>query len=181
MHNSPISKEFYNNISNVLMGKTTVKVELPASLTEAANAAAKELRTLTEGTIVAETKRDILRKHLKEGVAKCGCQLTGPMVARFEEVVAEADVKMPTQKAALATPAEVKSKTAAKGGSSAAEGSKLATPAKATAAIQTAGMKASVKKEETETSEIETGLREFLTQLSEEEVSTLRKIINENH
>ena len=179
MHNSPISKQFYNNITDVLTGKTTKKVELPESLKEAAKAAKAELATLTEGVMVAETKRNILRKHLKEGVAKCGCQLTPEMVVRFDEVVAEADVKMPTQKAALATPAEVKSKTAPKGGSSAAEGSKLATPAKAASAIQTAGMKASVKKEETQTSEIEMGLREFLTQLSEEEISTLRNIINE--
>jgi len=179
MHNSPISKEFYNNISNVLMGKTTIKVELPESLKEAAKAAKAEFATLTEGVMVAETKRNILRKHLKEGVAKCGCQLTPEMVTRFEEVVAEADVKMTTQKAALATPAEVKSKTAPKGGSSSAEGSKLATPAKAAAGINTAGMK-SMKKEETQPSEIELGLREFLTQLSEEEVSTLRNIINEN-
>jgi hypothetical protein len=83
---------------------------------------------------------------------------------------------MPTQNAALATPAEVKSKTAPKGGSSSAESSKLAAPAKAAAAINTAGM----KKEETQPSEIELGLREFLTQLSEEEVTTLRNIINEN-
>lgn len=164
MHNSPISKEFYNNISNVLMGKTTIKVELPESLKEAAKAAKAEFATLTEGVMVAETKRNILRKHLKEGVAKCGCQLTPEMVTRFEEVVAEADVK---------------SKTAPKGGSSSAEGSKLATPAKAAAGINTAGMK-SMKKEETQPSEIELGLREFLTQLSEEEVSTLRNIINEN-
>lgn len=179
MHNSPISKEFYNNITDVLTGKTTKKIELPESLKEAAKAAKEELATLTEGVMVAETKRNILRKHLKEGVAKCGCQLTPEMVVRFDEVVAEADTKMPTQKAALATPAEVKSKTAPKGGSSSAEASKLATPAKASAAINTAGMKASVKKEETNNSEIELGLREFLTQLSEQEVSTLRKIINE--
>ena len=153
MHNSPISKEFYNNIADVLMGKTTKKVELPESLKEAAKAAKAELATLTEGVMVAETKRDILRKHLKEGVAKCGCQLTPEMVTRFDEVVAEADVKMPTQKAALAT------------------------PAKATAAIKTAGM--SMKKEEAQASEMELGLREFLTQLSEEEVTTLRNIINE--
>jgi hypothetical protein len=151
MHNSPISKQFYNNISDVLMGKTTVKVELPESLKEAAKAAKAELATLTEGVIVAETKRNILRKHLKEGVAKCGCQLTPEMVVRFDEVVAEADVKMPTQKAALATPAKASSK------------------------IATAGM----KKEEKAVSEIELGLREFLTQLSEEEVTTLRNIINE--
>jgi hypothetical protein len=151
MHNSSISKEFYNNITDVLTGKTTKKVELPESLKEAAKAAKAELATLTEGVMVAETKRNILRKHLKEGVAKCGCQLTPEMVVRFDEVVAEADTKMPTQKGALAT------------------------PAKTASAINTAAM----KKEETETSEIELGLREFLTQLSEQEVSTLRKIINE--
>jgi len=174
MHNSPISKEFYNSITNVLVGKTTVKVELPESLKEAAKAAATELKTLTEGVMVAETKRNILRKHLKEGAAKCGCSLTPEMVTRFDELVNEADVKMPTQKAALATPAEVKSKTAPKGGASSAEASKLATPAKAAAVIKTASMK-----EETQPSQIELGLREFLTQLSEEEVATLRNIINE--
>jgi len=175
MHNSPISKEFYNSITNVLVGKTTVKVELPESLKEAAKAAAEELKTLNESVMVAETKRTILRKHLKEGAAKCGCTLTPEMVNRFDELVNEADVKMPTQKAALATPAEVKSKTAPKGGASSAEASKLATPAKVTAATKTAG----VKKEEAQPSEIEMGLREFLTQLSEEEVATLRNIINE--
>jgi hypothetical protein len=174
MHNSPISKEFYDSITNVLVGKTTVKVELPESLKEAAKAAATELKTLNESVMVAETRRNILRKHLKEGAAKCGCSLTPEMVVRFDELVNEADVKMPTQKAALATPAEVKNKTAPKGGASSAEASKLATPAKATAAIKTAGMK-----EETQPSQIELGLREFLTQLSEEEVATLRNIINE--
>jgi hypothetical protein len=175
MHNSPISKEFYNQISDVLTGKTSKKIELPESLKEAAKAAATELNTLTEGVMAAETKRNILRKHLKEGVAKCGCSLTPEMVVRFDELVSEADTKMPTQKGALATPAEVKSKTASKGGSSSAESSKLAAPAKAAAGIKTAGM----KKEETQPSEIELGLREFLTQLSEEEVATLRNIINE--
>lgn len=113
MHNSPISKEFYNSITDVLVGKTTKKIELPESLVEAAKAAAEELKVLTEGAIVAETRRDIMRKHLKEGVGKCGCQLTPEMVVRFEEVVTEAEVpvKQPTQKAGLATPAEVKKKT----------------------------------------------------------------------
>ena len=172
MHNSPISKEFYNSITDVLVGKTTKKVELPVSLNEAAKAAREELANTSKGMLVSETKRDILRKHLKEGAANCGCQLTQEMVTRFDEIVTEAEAtKMPTQKAALATPAEVKSKTAPKGGAMAAEPTKLATPAKAAAAM---------KKEETETSEIEVGLREFLTQLSEEEITTLRNIINEN-
>jgi hypothetical protein len=175
MHNSPISKELYNQITDVLVGKTTKKIELPESLKEAAKAAKAEFATLTEGVMVAETKRDILRKHLKEGVAKCGCQLTPEMVTRFEEVVAEADVKMPTQKAALATPAEVKKKTTPPSTKPSAEPTMLATPAKATAKTNSG-----VKKEEAQPSEIEMGLREFLTQLSEEEVTTLRNIINEN-
>jgi hypothetical protein len=92
------------------------------------------------------------------------------MVTRFEEVVSEAEASM------LATPADAKKKTTPSSAKPSAEPTKLAAPAKAAAAINTAGM----KKEETQPSEIELGLREFLTQLSEEEVTTLRNIINEN-
>jgi hypothetical protein len=123
MHNSPISKAFYNNIAEVLSGKTTKKVELPASLIEAAKNARKDLQEslLTEGYTSIERKKEILRKHLKEGAAKCGCNLTNQMVARFDEmvyedeapVVAEASKdKMPTQNSPLATPSEVAKKTA---------------------------------------------------------------------
>lgn len=125
MHNSPISKAFYNNIAEVLSGKTTKKVELPASLIEAAKNARKDLQEslLTEGYTSIERKKEILRKHLKEGAAKCGCNLTNQMVARFDEmvyedeapVVAEASKdKMPTQNSPLATPSEVAKKTAKK-------------------------------------------------------------------
>jgi hypothetical protein len=91
MHNSPISKAFYNNIAEVLSGKTTKKVELPASLIEAAKNARKDLQEslLTEGYTSIERKKEILRKHLKEGAAKCGCNLTNQMVARFDEMVYE--------------------------------------------------------------------------------------------
>lgn len=201
MHNSPISKEFYSSITNVLTGKTTTKVELPESLKEAALAAAAELKTLNESIMVAETKRSVLRKHLKEGIAKCGCSLTPEMVVRFDEVVSEASsVKMPTQKSALATPAEVKTKTNPPASSGAAsekmptQKDALATPAEVAKKTAKPESKSSMGKNtglastgkspakigEDVVSELEVGLREFLTQLSEEEVSTLRKIINEN-
>ena len=95
MHTSPLSKEFYNSISDVLMGKTTTKLVLPASLVDSANKARKELKQsfLSEGFVSLEARRDILRKNLKEGADTCGCTLTAQMVSRFsemaEEVVAE--------------------------------------------------------------------------------------------
>ena len=94
MHNSPISKDFYKDIVNVLSGKTTTKVELPVSLVESANQAAVDLAHafLDGGTVSLEKKRDILRKNLKEGAAKCGCTLSPDMVTRFEELSAQAPV-----------------------------------------------------------------------------------------
>jgi len=92
MHTSPLSKEFYNSISDVLMGKTTTKLVLPASLVDSANKARKELKQsfLSEGFVSLETRRDILRKNLKEGADTCGCTLTAQMVSRFSEMAGEA-------------------------------------------------------------------------------------------
>lgn len=92
MHTSPLSKEFYNSISDVLMGKTTTKLVLPASLVDSANKARKELKQsfLSEGFVSIEARRDILRKNLKEGADTCGCTLTAQMVSRFSEMAGEA-------------------------------------------------------------------------------------------
>lgn len=92
MHTSPLSKEFYNSISDVLMGKTTTKLVLPASLVDSANKARKELKQsfLSEGFVSLEARRDILRKNLKEGADTCGCTLTAQMVSRFSEMAGEA-------------------------------------------------------------------------------------------
>lgn len=91
MHTSPLSKEFYNSISDVLMGKTTTKLVLPASLVDSANKARKELKQsfLSEGFVSLEARRDILRKNLKEGADTCGCTLTAQMVSRFSEMAGE--------------------------------------------------------------------------------------------
>ena len=91
MHTSPLSKEFYNSISDVLMGKTTTKLVLPAYLVDSANKARKELKQsfLSEGFVSLEARRDILRKNLKEGADTCGCTLTAQMVSRFSEMAGE--------------------------------------------------------------------------------------------
>jgi hypothetical protein len=174
MHNSPISKAFYNNIAEVLSGKTTKKVELPASLIEAAKNARKDLQEslLTEGYTSIERKKEILRKHLKEGAAKCGCNLTNQMVARFDEmvyedeapVVAEASKdKMPTQNSPLATPSEV---------------------AKKTAKPQAGSKKNPPKMEEVATEEansiVETSeaLDAFVNELNEDEIRILKNILS---
>lgn len=106
MHNSPISKDFYKDIINVLSGKTTTKVELPVSLVESANQAAVDLAHafLDGGTVSLEKKRDILRKNLKEGAAKCGCTLSPDMVTRFEELSAQAPVAKHVELVELQTP-----------------------------------------------------------------------------
>ena len=108
MHNSPISKDFYKDIVNVLSGKTTTKMELPVSLVESANQAAVDLAHafLDGGTVSLEKKRDILRKNLKEGAAKCGCTLNPEMIARFEELSAQAPVAEQTIDEAKASPQE---------------------------------------------------------------------------
>ena len=106
MHNSPISKDFYKDIVNVLSGKTTTKVELPVSLVESANQASVDLAHafLDGGTVSLEKKRDILRKNLKEGAAKCGCTLNPDMIARFEELSAQAPVAKHVELVELQTP-----------------------------------------------------------------------------
>jgi len=185
MHNSPISKAFYNNIAEVLSGKTTKKVELPASLIEAAKNARKDLQEslLTEGYTSIERKKEILRKHLKEGAAKCGCNLTNQMVARFDEmvyedeapVVAEASKdKMPTQNSPLATPSEVAKKTAkpeSKGGMPKNTG------------VAGAGKNPAKIGEENVTEaehivETTEALNAFVNELNEEEIKILKNILS---
>jgi hypothetical protein len=50
-----------------------------------------ETSFLAEGYTSIERRKEILRKHLKEGASKCGCNLTNQMVARFDEMVDEVD------------------------------------------------------------------------------------------
>ena len=157
MHNSPISKDFYKDIVNVLSGKTTTKVELPVSLVESANQAAIDLSHafLDGGTVSLEKKRDILRKNLKEGTAKCGCTLSPEMIVRFEELSAQAPV-------------------AAKANEVAEE---VAETEEAVETVET------TETEETTADqlvEMSAGLTQFIAQLNQDEVRILKNLLS-NH
>ena len=156
MHNSPISKDFYKDIVNVLSGKTTTKVELPVSLVESANQAAVDLAHafLDGGTVSLEKKRDILRKNLKEGAAKCGCTLNPDMIARFEELSAQAPVAENEEVAEEVTETE-----------------------ETVEAVET------TETEETtadELVEMSAGLTQFIAQLNQDEVRILKNLLS-NH
>ena len=159
MHNSPISKDFYKDIVNVLSGKTTTKVELPVSLVESANQAAVDLSHafLDGGTVSLEKKRDILRKNLKEGAAKCGCTLNPDMIARFEELSAQAPVAVKANEVA----------------------EEVAETEEAVETVETTDT------EETETTadqlvEMSAGLTQFIAQLNQDEVRILKNLLS-NH
>lgn len=159
MHNSPISKDFYKDIVNVLSGKTTTKVELPVSLVESANQASVDLAHafLDGGTVSLEKKRDILRKNLKEGAAKCGCTLNPDMIARFEELSAQAPVSVKANEVA----------------------EEVAETEEAVEEVEIADT------EETETSadqlvEMSAGLSQFIAQLNQDEVRILKNLLS-NH
>ena len=159
MHNSPISKDFYKDIVNVLTGKTTTKVELPVSLVESANQASVDLAHafLDGGTVSLEKKRDILRKNLKEGAAKCGCTLNPDMIARFEELSAQAPVAVKANEVA----------------------EEVAETEEAVEEVEIADT------EETETSadqlvEMSAGLSQFIAQLNQDEVRILKNLLS-NH
>ena len=157
MHNSPISKDFYKDIINVLSGKTTTKVELPVSLVESANQAAVDLAHafLDGGTVSLEKKRDILRKNLKEGAAKCGCTLSPDMVTRFEELSAQAPVAVKANEVA----------------------EEVAETEEAVETVET------TETEETTADqlvEMSAGLTQFIAQLNQDEVRILKNLLS-NH
>ena len=157
MHNSPISKDFYKDIVNVLSGKTTTKVELPVSLVESANQASVDLAHafLDGGTVSLEKKRDILRKNLKEGAAKCGCTLNPDMIARFEELSAQAPVAVKANEVA----------------------EEVAETEEAVETVET------TETEETTADqlvEMSAGLSQFIAQLNQDEVRILKNLLS-NH
>lgn len=87
MNNNKISADLQNDIMRVLRGETKVEVPLPDAIITAARNAAVELRqlSLTEGYLSSESKKQVLRKNLNEGLEKCGCSPTTDMITRYEE------------------------------------------------------------------------------------------------
>lgn len=87
MNNNKISADLQNDIMRVLRGETKVEIPLPDAIIGAARKAAVELQqlSLTEGYLSSESKKQILRKNLNEGLEKCGCSPTTDMITRYEE------------------------------------------------------------------------------------------------
>lgn len=179
MFTNPHNQNLLNDVMRVMNGDTTEQPIKPAPkwLIEAASVAAQDILAAQKTTIMtSEGRRDILRQHLSEAISNCNCEVTKEMPVQFDDAVtkavneamtmkpAETAMKSKPEAAKLAKPAEVKAKTetpAEKGmPKNVGLGSKGKNPAKIG-------------------EEMEAELREFLTQLTTEEIATLRNIINE--
>ena len=124
---------------------------------ESANQAAVDLAHafLDGGTVSLEKKRDILRKNLKEGAAKCGCTLSPDMVTRFEELSAQAPVAVKANEVA----------------------EEVAETEEAVEAVEIADTEETTADQLVEMS---AGLTQFIAQLNQDEVRILKNLLS-NH
>lgn len=166
MFTDPHNPNLINDVMRILGNKeaNTHINPTPQWIVQASFEAAGELKEmlLSEQVVTSETKRDILRRHLSEAVAECNCDITKETPIQFEKEVEKRlneGTEMPTQKAAIATPKEVAKKTA--------KPVSKPLPAKG-------GVVGKTAKEE-----IESDMRHFLTQLTEEEIDVLRDVVLE--
>jgi hypothetical protein len=159
------NQNLLNDVMKILGNKDANKDinPTPQWIVEAAQVAAQDIREyMGSGSILtSETRRDILRNHLKEAVLNCKGEVTNSASVLFDKAVEKclAEGAMPTQKAAIATPKEVAKKTA--------KPASKPLPANG-------GIVGKTAKEE-----IESDMRDFLSQLTTEEIDILRGIITE--
>jgi hypothetical protein len=183
MFTNPHNQNLLNDVMRVLSGETTetpIK-PVPQWISEAAVTTAAAIKEISkENVMTLEIQRDILRKHLSEAIADCDCQVNADVPIQFEEEVRKAleekavapvvsgkPVSIPSHKAnELATPKDVVAKTKAPATKSMPKNTGLASTGKNPTKIG---------------EQVESELREFLTQLTMEEIATLRNIINETH
>lgn len=188
MFTNPHNQNLLNDVMRVLSGQTTetpIK-PVPKWLSEAAEVAAESIKE-SEGVMTLEIRRDILRKHLSEAISNCDCEVTAQTSVQFdEEVRKKLDEKAPPS---LGTKAIIPGKPV-----STPSNNELETPAGASKKIFKPASKpmpknvglgsrqARIPLRMGESMEVvESELREFLTHLTEDEVTILRSIINETH
>ena len=164
------NKNLLNDVMKVLSGQTTDKKPIPQELKDAAVNAAAQLRVLKEGVMSVEFRRDTLRRSLEEGLSKCGCTPSADMINQFEEEV-ETILRNPVSEAKgepkpLETPVAVAKKTKSPPGA----GAKMP--------LNT-GLRGTKQPPKNIGEEIETGLREFVSALTEEEIEVLGNILGE--
>lgn len=194
MFTNPHNQNLLNDVMRVLSGETTetpIK-PVPQWITEAAKDAATNIQSvLSEGGVVtSETRRDILRKHLSSAIQECNCSVTAETPLQFEEEVRKMEregtekVEIEEARIGMGRSNEPLSRTLKR----AAKAMKItgkappkpATPPEKKEEVED-GEVDSVQEETERINEIVDGLREFVSKLSEEEVSVLRTIINENN
>ena len=194
MFTNPHNQNLLNDVMRVLSGETTetpIKT-VPQWITEAAKDAATNIQSvLSEGGVVtSETRRDILRKHLSSAIQECNCSVTAETPLQFEEEVRKMEregtekVEIEEARIGMGRSNEPLSRTLKR----AAKAMKItgkappkpATPPEKKEEVED-GEVDSVQEETERINEIVDGLREFVSKLSEEEVSVLRVIINENN
>lgn len=194
MFTNPHNQNLLNDVMRVLSGETTetpIK-PVPQWITEAAKDAATNIQSvLSEGGVVtSETRRDILRKHLSSAIQECNCSVTAETPLQFEEEVCKMEregteeVEIEEARIGMGRKNEPLSRTLKR----AAKAMKItgkappkpATPPEKKEEVED-GEVDSVQEETERINEIVDGLREFVSKLSEEEVSVLRVIINENN
>lgn len=194
MFTNPHNQNLLNDVMRVLSGETTetpIK-PVPQWITEAAKDAATNIQSvLSEGGVVtSETRRDILRKHFSSAIQECNCSVTAETPLQFEEEVRKMEregtekVEIEEARIGMGRSNEPLSRTLKR----AAKAMKItgkappkpATPPEKKEEVED-GEVDSVQEETERINEIVDGLREFVSKLSEEEVSVLRVIINENN
>jgi len=188
MFTNPHNQNLLNDVMRVLSGETTetpIK-PVPQWITEAAEVAASDIRSvLSEGGVVtSETRRDILRKHLSNAIEECNCSVSGETPLQFEEEVRKVEIE--EARMGMGRPNEPLSRTlkrAAKAMKTSGNAPPKPTTTKPPEKKEEVedGEVDSVQEETERVNEIVDGLREFVSKLSEEEVSVLRTIINENN
>lgn len=163
MFSKPHNENLLNDVMKILGGGNKAENNIrpaPQWVVDASYGAAKTLsEAYSSGQVVtSETKRDILRKHMSEAVKDCGCNVTKEDPIHFEKEVQKRmseGTAQPTQKSALATPAEVTKKTAK--------------PASKGMPVNKGLAKESIAAD----------MRHFLTQLTKEEIDVLGEVVLE--
>lgn len=171
MFTNPHNQNLLNDVMRVLGGETTERPikPIPQWLSEAAVTTADSIKEIAKegGVMTLEIQRDIMRKHLSEAIGNCDCAVNAETPIQFEEQVRKNLEEKKAQP--LATPAKVEAQTKSPATKGMPKNVGLASTGKNPAKIG----------EQVDDTELE--LREFLTQLTVEEVTILRNIINETN
>lgn len=202
MFTNPHNQNLINDVLRVLGGETTetpVK-PVPQWITEAAVSTAATIKeSAANGEVMTlEIRKDILRKSLSEAISNCECSVNSETPLQFENAVEKA-----LEEKAIVVPGKKVSEPSHKESELAKMGTKIVVPGKPVSTPQANELDtpdAVAKKTEKPTTkampknvglgskgkspknigeEVEAELRDFVTHLTDDEISALREIIDE--